>query len=47
MRRFVKSRLIRIYTVCRSVLDFRPIPIFASVDMSKFKEEESTSETQG
>ena len=31
------SCLIRIYTVCHSVFDFRLKPLFASVDKSKFK----------
>ena len=32
------NRLIRIYTVCHSVFDFRLKPLFASVDMSKFND---------
>ena len=41
------ARLIRIYIVCHSVVDFRLKPLFASMDMSKFKDGRSTSETQG
>ena len=33
------SRLIRIYTVCHSKFDFRLKPLFASVDVSMFKDE--------
>ena len=33
-----KSRLVRIYTVFHSVIDFKLKPFFASVDMSKFKD---------
>ena len=32
------TRLIRIYTVCHSVFDLRLKPLFASVNMSKFKD---------
>ena len=32
------SHLIRIYTVCHSVFDFRLKPLFASVDMAKFRD---------
>ena len=32
------NRLFRIYTVCHSVFDFRLKPLFASVNMSKFKD---------
>ena len=38
MRRFLTSRLIWIYTVCHSVIDFRLKPLCASVDMSKLKD---------
>ena len=32
------SRLIRIYTICHSVFDFRLKPLFASMDVTKFKD---------
>ena len=38
MRRLVTSRLIGIYTVCHSVFVFYLIPLFAAMDMSKFKD---------
>ena len=39
MRRLVTSRLIRIYTVCHSVIDFFLLkPLFATMDESNFKD---------
>ena len=37
-QRLLMSHLIRSYTVCHSVFDFTLKPLFASVDMSKFKD---------
>ena len=47
MRRLVSSSLIRIYTICHSVLDFSMTLLYVTMDMSKIKIEESISETQG
>ena len=38
MRRLIMSRLIWIYTVCHSVFYFLLIPLFATMDTSKFKD---------
>ena len=46
MRRLVTSHLIKTCTVCHSDFGFRLKPLF-SVDISKAKMEELTSETQG
>ena len=47
MRRVVTRRLIRIYTVCHSVLDFGLKPLFASVDKCKFKNRRVYSRNSG
>ena len=47
MRRLITSHLIWIYTVCHSVFDFRMQPLFASVDMSKFKDVRVHSRNSG
>ena len=38
MRRLVTSRLIRIYTVCNSVIDFWLKPLLATMGVSKFRD---------
>ena len=38
MRQLILSLLIRIYTVCHFVFDFRLKPLFALVDMSQFSD---------
>ena len=38
MRRLVTSRLIRIYTVCHSVIDFWLKPLFATMDVYKLSD---------
>ena len=41
------SRLIRIYTVFHSVLDFRQNPLFASMEPSQFKDGKVHKELRG
>ena len=47
MRPLIMSRLIRIYTVCHPVFDFRLKPLFALVDKSELKNRWVSSEFQG